>query len=301
MGDRSAKARVLAVLRSSLERRGIPVHIIKRILAGGGCNKIAETGGACGGPFATVFANRVRLRDLAVNPSSAVTKCRARKGRIQTTISPELWLALRGRIRFHGICAPRLAETRLTMLARVMNSSVHQAGGSKGTPLVLKHRSMTMTWHTRLSGMALIAISSLPSMAIAGNRVPLDFAFGENGSWIVIYESNGRVIARHSNIMSGLGDYFDTINAEGKTPTGVGMDGKAGWVVSSKYSGGRVIKGQNVFAAVKERITQLRGRLDDQRRRSHESGRLRHTLCRGKQLSKRLRHVKHTSRSRREA
>jgi hypothetical protein len=84
---------------------------------------------------------------------------------------------------------------------------------------------------------------------------PLDFAFGENGSWVVLYKASGnnRVI-KYGNLLSGLSDKFKEIEPEGRTLTGVGLDGKAGWIMLTEDRRRAYYNINNAFKAAGERV-----------------------------------------------
>lgn len=98
---------------------------------------------------------------------------------------------------------------------------------------------------------------SCVQVARAGEREPLDFAFGENNSWAVTYTVNGRVIAHFQNLLPDVREYLEQTSSEGKTLSGIGLDGKAGWVVCSETSRRHYSKGENLYSSVSNKVKQL--------------------------------------------
>lgn len=104
---------------------------------------------------------------------------------------------------------------------------------------------------------ACLVTVSYVDMVGAGQRETLDFAFGENNSWAVTYRVNGRVIAHFENLLPPVREYLKRASSEGKTLSGIGLDGKAGWVVCSETSRRHYSKGENLYSSVSNKVKQL--------------------------------------------
>lgn len=87
----------------------------------------------------------------------------------------------------------------------------------------------------------------------------IDFAFGENDSWIVLYHAVGNKWAiRYAGISDDLDKALDKVSDEGKSLTGIGLDGKNGWVIVSEDSRQVSTRVKNVYSAVSAKITEIR-------------------------------------------
>jgi hypothetical protein len=88
---------------------------------------------------------------------------------------------------------------------------------------------------------------------------PLDFAFGENGSWVVIYKSSAnRRVWKYVNLLPDAAQKIEEYSNEGNVMRGVGLDGKAGWVVISEDRYHVYTTVRNVYASVAEKIKEIR-------------------------------------------
>ena len=84
---------------------------------------------------------------------------------------------------------------------------------------------------------------------------PIDFAFGENGCWAILYESGNQRIVKYGGLFpADMLDEIKKVPARGRDWTGMGFDGKAGWVIASEDRGRGYFSAHKIYKEVGERI-----------------------------------------------
>jgi hypothetical protein len=90
---------------------------------------------------------------------------------------------------------------------------------------------------------------------------PLDFAFGENGSWVILRKcDHGRQYISYQGVSTKLTNAITEHKNQGNSWLGVGLDGKNGFILVSENSTRVRLQQSNVYASVTNKIQEIRNK-----------------------------------------
>ncbi len=103
----------------------------------------------------------------------------------------------------------------------------------------------------------LVTSLSYTGKCCAVDRKIRDFAFGEDNSWVIVYDTNNRRLAKHVRTLDSVDAHLKELSRNNESLTGIGLDGKNGWYALSETAQKFRMKYHNPYAAAKEKVEQL--------------------------------------------